>query len=163
MYIKIGEIVNTHGIKGEVRIVSDIKYKEQIFKKDVNLYIGKKKEKLVIHSYRQHKIYDMVTFVGFDNINEVLIYKGEDVFIKREEVKIEGYFNDELIGLDVYSNDKYIGKVINILKGVKNDNLVVTKDKNKNLIPNIPEFIEKVDLENAKIFIKEIEGLINEN
>lgn len=162
MYVKVGELVNTHGIKGEVRIISDFKYKNDVFKINNNLYIGKNKEKLQINSYRKHKIFDMVTFKGINNINDVLIYKGESVYINKEEIKIDGYYDEDLIGLDVYSNDKYIGKVKNILKGIKNDNLVV-ENNNRNLIPNISEFIEKIDLENKKIYIKEIEGLINEN
>lgn len=163
MFIKIGELVNTHGIKGEVRIISDFKYKEDVFKTNNNLYIGKYKEKLIINSYRKHKIYDMVTFKEINDINDVLIYKGEDVYILSEEIKIDGYFDEELIGLAVYSKDKYIGEVTSILKGVKHDNLVVKNDYSRNLIPNIKEFIEKVDIENKKIYIKEIEGLINED
>lgn len=163
MYIKIGQLVNTHGIKGEVRIISDFKYKNEVFKKGANLYIGKNKEKLIINTYRKHKIFDMVTFNNLNNINDVLIYKGEDVFIKKEELNIDDYFDEDLIGLEVYSKDKYIGNVKSVLKGVKNDNLVVTNEKVRHLIPNIKEFIEKVDLENKRIYIKEIEGLLNEN
>lgn len=163
MYIKIGQLVNTHGIKGEVRIISDFKYKNEVFKKNVNLYIGKNKEKLIINTYRKHKIFDMVTFNNLNNINDVLIYKGEDVFIKKEELNIDDYFDEDLIGLEVYSKDKYIGNVKSILKGVKNDNLVVINEKVRHLIPNIKEFIEKVELENKRIYIKEIEGLLNEN
>ena len=163
MYIKIGDLVNTHGIKGEVRIISDFKYKEAVFKINNHLYIGKNKEKLIINSYRKHKIFDMVTFVGINNINDVLKYKGESVYINKEEININGYFDEDLIGLEVYSNNKYLGKITSILKGIKNDNLIIQKENNKNLVPNIEEFIEKIDLENKKIYIKEIEGLINEN
>lgn len=163
MYIKIGKLVNTHGIKGEVRIISDFKYKEQVFKINNNLYIGKNKEKLTINSYRKHKIFDMVTFVNINNINDVLIYKGEDIFIKKDEIKIDGYLDEELIDLEVYSNNKYVGKITGILKGIKNDNLIIENNEIRNLVPNIKEFIEKVDLENKKIYIKEIEGLLNEN
>ena len=163
MYIKIGQIVNTHGIKGELKIISDFKYKDKIFVKDFNLYIGKNKECLTINTYRKHKIFDMVTFYNLNNINDVLIYKGEDVFIKKEDIKVDDYFDEDLIDLEVFSKDKYIGKVKRILKGVKNDNLIVDNNGIKNLIPNIKEFIEKVDFENKKIYIKEIEGLINEN
>ena len=163
MYIKIGQIVNTHGIKGELKIISDFKYKDKIFVKDFNLYIGKNKECLTINTYRKYKIFDMVTFYNLNNINDVLIYKGEDVFVKKEDIKVDDYFDEDLIDLEVFSKDKYIGKVKSILKGVKNDNLIVDNNGIKNLIPNIKEFIEKVDLENKKIYIKEIEGLINEN
>lgn len=163
MYIKIGKLVNTHGIKGEVRIISDFKYKTEVFKVSNNLYIGKNKEKMVINSYRKHKMFDMVTFKGINDINQVLIYKGENVFIKKDEIKIDGYFDEDLVGLEVYSKDKYIGKVTGILKGIKNDNLIIEYKSTRNLVPNISEFIEKIDIENKKIFIKEIEGLLNEN
>ena len=158
--IYIGKIVNTHGLKGEMRIISDFKYKNEVFKINNKIFVND--NEYTINSYRKHKIFDMVTFKGINNINDVLIYKGEFVYINKEEIKIDGYYDEDLIGLDVYSNDKYIGKVSNILKGIKNDNLVV-ENNNRSLIPNISEFIEKIDLENKKIYIKEIEGLINEN
>lgn len=60
-YIKIGKIVNTHGIKGEVRLLSKFPYKDKVFVKDMNIYIDKK-YKEVINSYRKHKNFDMITF-----------------------------------------------------------------------------------------------------
>ena len=80
-YIYIGDIVNTHGIKGEVRIISDFKFKDQVFKKGIKVYVGRFKDELIINSYRTHKIYDMVTFEGINNINDVIIYKGIDILI----------------------------------------------------------------------------------
>ena len=128
MYRYIGRLVNTHGIKGEVRILSDIDYKDLVFKKGFNLYIGSKKEKETINTYRVHKNFDMVTFVGINNINDVLKYKGEDVYVLRSD--IEGVVTDEdFIGLDVYT-DKYIGKVTSILKGY-NDILVIENEAKK--------------------------------
>ena len=85
-YIIIGKIVNTHGIKGELRILSDFKYKDKIFKKGFPLYIGYTKEKEIINTYRPHKQFDMVTFNNYNNINEVLKYKGEYVFINKEDL-----------------------------------------------------------------------------
>ena len=76
---------------------------------------------------------------------------------------MKGYFNEDLIGLQVYNNDKYIGKVEYIMKNKTYNILVVTEDETKNLIPNIPEFIANIDLENKRIDVKEIPGLINEN
>ena len=54
-YLYLGKIVNTHGIKGEIRILSDFKYKSDVFKIGNNLYIGKNKIQEVINSYRVHK------------------------------------------------------------------------------------------------------------
>ena len=64
--IYIGKLVNTHGIKGEVRIISDFKYKKNIFKKDSQIVIDN--VKYIIESYRQHKIYDMVTLKNINSI-----------------------------------------------------------------------------------------------
>ena len=162
-YIYIGEIVNTHGIKGEVRIISDFKYKKDIFKNGFNIYIGKEKIKQVINTYRIHKNYDMVTFIGINDINDVLDYKGLNVYINRDELDIDGILDEDIIDMKVYSKEKEIGIVTEILKSKAHDILVVEKDKKRFLIPYIDEFIENIDLENKKILINEIEGLLDEN
>lgn len=162
-YIYIGDIVNTHGIKGEIKIISHFKYKNNVFIKGTPIYIGKNKEKQVINSYRKHKIFDMITLLGFNDINEVLKYKGEPVYIDKNEIKIDGILNENLIDMDVYNEDSFIGKVTDILNNGVYDILVIEKENNKNLVPNINEFIKKIDLDNKKIQINMIEGLINEN
>ena len=60
-YVCIGKIVNTHGIKGELRILSDFELKNKVFKKGVNLYVGPEKQEFTITGYRHHKMFDMVT------------------------------------------------------------------------------------------------------
>ena len=75
-YVLIGKIVNTHGLKGEVRILSSFKYKDKVFKKDMNIYIGKDKINEKIVTYRYHKIFDMITMKGYNDINQILKYKG---------------------------------------------------------------------------------------
>ena len=105
-------------------------------------------------------MFDMITLVGFTNINEVLKYKNMPVYINKKDLKIDGYLDEDLIGLSVFVKDKLIGKVTDIIKNSKYSILVIT---DKNMVPNLPEFIEKVDIDKHKIIIKEIEGLINEN
>lgn len=158
-YIYIGDIVNTHGIKGEVKIISHFKYKKNVFIKGTSLYIGKNKIKQIINSYRKHKVFDMVTFLGINDINDVLKYKGESVYIDKNEIKIDGILNEDIIDMDVYGNDTYIGSVKDILNNGVYDILVV----GKSLIPNIPEFVQNIDVDNKRIDINVIEGLINEN
>ena len=85
-FINIGKIVNTHGIKGELRILSDFRHKDKVFKVGMKFYVGKEKEEFTVNSYRFHKIFDMVTFVGFNNINDVLYLKGKNVFINKEDL-----------------------------------------------------------------------------
>lgn len=160
MDIYIGKIVNTHGIKGEIRILSDIDYKKDVFKIGNTLYIGKNKTPLIIKTYRVHKNFDMVTFNDINDINDVLKYKGENVYINKNEIKINGYFDEELIGLEVYT-DKLIGIVKEIRKGYQD--LLVIEGKKEYLIPKIEPFINKIDIEDKKIYINSIEGLIDEN
>ena len=162
-YIYIGDIVNTHGIKGEVKIISHFKYKSNVFIKGTSLYVGRGYHKLIINSYRHHKIFDMVTFVGINDINDVLKYKGEPVYIDKNEITIDGILNEDLISMDVYSDDSFIGKVTDILNNGVYDILVIENDNSKSLVPNIGEFIKNIDLDNKKIQINMIEGLINEN
>ena len=160
-YIFIGEIVNTHGIKGEVKIISDFKYKDKVFVKGMNLYIGKNKENVVISSYRKHKNYDMVTFENINDINDVLIYKSENVYIDKSSIKIDGYFDEDIIGLDVYVKDTYKGKVTDIMKTKAHDIIVI--DNHKYLVPYIDEFVKKIDIDNKRIEIVEMKGLFDEN
>ena len=162
-YIYVGDVVNTHGLKGEVRLVSNFEYKKRIFKKNFKLYIGRSKDEVVVNTYRVHKEYDMLTFNDLTSIDDVIIYKGDKVYINRDDLKIKGYFNEDLIGLTVYSENECIGKVEYIMKNKAHDILVVEKEERKNLIPNIPEFVTKIDLDNKRIDIKPIEGLIHEN
>ncbi len=159
-YIYVGDIVNTHGLKGELRIISDFPYKDQIFKTDFKLYVGQRKEELIIKKYRQHKIYDMVTLNGVDDINEAIIYKGDAVYINREDLRVGDYLDEDLIGLKVYSNNKLLG-VITAIRTSKAHKIVVVNDKY--LIPKVSAFINKIDLDNKRMDINEIEGLIDEN
>ena len=162
-YIYVGDIVNTHGIKGELRILSDFKYKDKIFIHDFNLYVGRSKELMTIDTYRKHKEYDMVKFYEVEDINDAIAYKGDKVYINKDDIKIDGYFNEDLIGLNVYENDKYIGNVETIIKNNSQELFVIKNDDKKFLIPYVDEFIKKIDLDNKKIEVELIEGLIDEN
>ncbi len=161
-YIFIGDVVNTHGLKGEIRIVSDFKFKNQAFQKGITFYIGKDKKKEIVDTYRIHKNYDMVTFEGKNHIDDVIIYKNEPVYVNRSDLVYDGYLDEDLIGLDVYCNDKHIGNVASILKTNAHEILVV-KNGSKHMIPNVDEFIKKVDLENNRLDINYMKGLLNED
>ena len=158
--INIGKIVNTHGLKGEIRIISDFKYKKDVFKTNNVVYINK--EKYIIKSYRFHKIYDMITLDSINTIEQAEELKGLNVYIDRTDYKFDGYLNEDLIGLDVYDNEILKGKTVDVVKTINNDLLVIEGNK-RHMVPNIPEFIKKIDLENNKIYIEYIRGLDNED
>lgn len=162
-FVYLGKIVNTHGIKGEIRILSDFQYKNQVFKKGNYIYIGSSKSKEKLNSYRVHKNYDMVTLDGINDINDVLKYKGQKVYINRDEYNFDGILYEDTIGMDVISNNKILGKVTNVLKSSAHPILVVQINGKDSYIPYIDEFILNVDLDNKKIEVNLIEGLIDEN
>ena len=158
--IYLGKIVNTHGIKGEIRIISDFKYKSEVFKANGIIYINN--TKYIIKSYRHHKIYDMVTLYDINSIGDALNIKGYDMYINRDDYKFSGILYEDIIGLDVYDNDTYKGKVSEVLNTKKYDLLVIDGLK-KHMIPNISEFIKNIDLENKRINVNYIRGLDNED
>ena len=158
--IYIGDVINTHGLKGEIRIISDFKYKKSVFKPGKKLYI--RDNELIINTYRKHKNFDMVTFNDLNTIEDVLMYKNESVYINRDDFKFRGYLDEDLIGLYAYNENKLMGKVAGILKGNKQDILIIENGK-KHMVPNVKEFIKNIDLENKKIDINYIKGLVDED
>lgn len=156
--IYIGDLVNTHGIKGEVRIISDFKYKDVVFKKGNFLYIND--DKLEINSYRVHKNYDMVTFTNINDINDVLKYKGKSVYINEEEYTFPGILPEKLIGFEVYS-DKKLGTVKEILITPAHEILVVENEKGTFQVPYVDAFVREI--KDNTIYINLIEGLLNED
>ena len=153
----IGDLVNTHGIKGEVRIISNFKYKNIIFKPNNNLYINN--EKLKIKTYRKHKNYDMVTFENYNDINDVLKFKGQEVYINKEDYTFPGHLNEELYGKKVYDNDKYIGTLEKIINNGGGE-LLVVKGKKEYLIPYVDEFVTNIG---DSIHLNLIKGFIDED
>ena len=154
-YVNIGKIVNTHALKGEVRIISNFEYKQRVFKKGFNLYIGQNKNKEVIETYRVHKQFDMVKFIGIDYINDVLKYKGCNVYINMDDLELneDEILEGELINMKVYSKGKELG----IITEYRNDNGNKMIRVNDKFIPYNKDFIEKIDKQNKVIYMHDIE------
>ncbi len=159
-YTLIGKLVNTHGLKGEVRILSDFKYKDKVFVPGMNIYIGKDKVNEVINTYRHHKIFEMITMNGYNDIDQVLKYKGDYVFVNKEDIKLgeNEYLDEDIIGLNVYVNSKCLGKVRKIENHNGNEILVVSSEKDY-LIPYNFDIILSINLEKKEILVRDIPGL----
>lgn len=158
-YILIGKVVGTHGIKGEVKIRSDFSLKNEIFIKGKTLYLGPEKAAVLINSYRYHKIYDMVTLDGYNNINDVLEFKGKNVFALKEDLNNNDYILEDLIGFIVIENNQEIGQVQDIIKNKANTLLQVNGNKSF-YIPFCDEYVKKIDSNNKEIIVKNVEGLM---
>ena len=164
-YVEIGKIVNTFGIKGEVKIYSYTDFESERFKVGSTVYLGDEYIPVVVKSYRYHKNLLMVLFEGLEDINLVEKYKNYYVYKSKDDIeplaKGEYYFSD-LKDLDVYVENEYVGKVLYVEEGVKANNLRILKqeDNKEYLVPFLPVFVEKVDLENKRIDIVKLEGLL---
>ena len=162
-YIYIGKIVNTHGIKGEVRILSKFKYKGRVLKKYFKVYIGPSKEEEIINSYRPHKQFDMITLDGITNINDVLKYKGKLIYIKKEDLILNNneYLDEDLIGLKVLMNNKEYGYIEKIQRDTYQDKIVVNKDGIMYLVPYVYDIIKNINLKEGTITLEYIKGLLD--
>lgn len=148
-YVYVGKITSTHGIKGELKIKSYFKYKDLVFKKNNIIYIDKEPYKIT--SYRSHKGFDMVTINNFDDINAVLKYIGKGVYIDKNSTYLsDKYLDEDLIGMDVYYDNKYIGKVTDIVDAGSNNILIKLEHI---YIPYNSHFVSSIDKDKKIIFI----------
>lgn len=160
-YIYLGKIVGTHGIKGEIRIISDFRYKEKVFVKNFPIYIGKKHEKEEIETYRVHKSFDMITMKGYTNINEVLKYKSYPVYIKRKDLKLASneILDEDLIGLPIMMNNEEKGVVEKVILGTQ-DKLLIKNGEKIYYIPYVKEIVKEI-IPQKEIIIENISGLLD--
>ena len=150
--VYLGKYVNTHGLKGEIRIKSNFPYKSRVFQLDNEIIINNKV--YIIKSYRVHKGYDMVTLEGISDINMIPFPKNTSVFIDRDKyLSKKDYLDSDLIGFIVY-NSKIEREVTDIFYLNDTKKLIKTKE---GYIPF--ELVKNVDLENKRILIEEVLGL----
>ncbi len=157
-YVCIGKLVNTHGIKGEVKLLSNFEYKDKAFVVGMNFYIGEDKEKVTVNSYRHHKVFDMVTFKEYNYINDVLKFKNKLVYALKPDLALDNnsILDRDYIGMNAYYEGVLVGKVNDII----NNNgyklmLIGTK-----YVPFNKEFISSVSVTKKELILKNVEGLL---
>lgn len=157
-YVYVGKIINTHGIKGELKVLSDFTLKDKVFLENKEIYIGTNKIKEIINTHRIHQNYDLITLKNYTNINEVLKYKGLSVYVKRSSLNVNYVLND-LIGLDIIDDDIKYGKVVDYYNF--NGNIVLfIKGRKEFYIPYNKEYIKEVDLAKKEIKCNNVKDLI---
>lgn len=163
--LEVGQIVNTHGIKGEIKVVP---FTDDInrFDKLKKVYVKTKKESKLyqIESVRYHKNMVLFKLQGIDNPEQAELLKNSFLEIDREDaipLKEGTYFIADLIGLEVYTDEgKLLGKVDDIYNTGANDIYVVKDELGKTiLLPGIKDVIKQVVLE-EKIVVHLIPGLL---
>ena len=161
-YIEIGKIVNTFGIKGELKVTSDSDFINYRFQKGKKVYFKYGKEYLekTISSYRILKGNVVITIDNINDINQVVPYIGVTIYADINDIpplEKNSYFVNDLIGLDVYLEDNTLyGKVSDVINLPANDCLEITlKNQTTKLIPFINDFV--ISIEKDKITIKVLE------
>ncbi|KRL83734.1 16S rRNA-processing protein RimM [Ligilactobacillus apodemi DSM 16634 = JCM 16172] len=167
-FYQVGKIVNTHGIRGEVRVVATTDFPEERFKAGNKLYAFKPNAtegiELTVKKSRKHKQFIMLTFEGMENINLVEPLKGDDLKVSAEQQKEleEGsYYYHQIIGLEaVTTTGEELGKITEILSPGANDVWVVKRKNKKDLLlPVIDDVIKEVDLAAGKVEVELLDGL----
>lgn len=169
-YLNVGKIVNTHGIRGEVRVISQTDFPEERYQKGAKLVLFREHKaplELTVVGHRKHKNFDLLTFEGYPNINDVEPFRDGILKVSKEDlVDLEEneFYYHEIIGLTVIEEDgRVIGKVKEILSPGANDVWVVQRKGQKDaLIPYIESVVKKIDLENEVVTVEIPEGLLDD-
>ncbi|MBA1352788.1 MULTISPECIES: ribosome maturation factor RimM [Staphylococcus] len=167
MKVEIGKIINTHGIKGEIKVQSHSDFTDIRFQPGEIVMIERQNEptiELKVATYRMHKGLHMLTFEGINNINDIEHLKGEILLQERDHEEIElgehEYYYSDIIGCTVFDEKETpIGRVIEIFETGANDVWVVKGDK-EYLIPYIEDVVKHIDVEGRRIDITPMEGLL---
>lgn len=166
--LQVGIISSTHGIKGEVKVFPTTDDANRFKKlKEVMLDTGKEKLSLKVESVKFFKQFVIVKFKGFDNINDIEKYKGKSLFVTREnavELEEDEYFIADLIGVDVVSDDgQYKGVLRKVIETGANDVYEIRLEDGRTLlVPAIKECILEVSLEENRMMIHILDGLLDD-
>ena len=154
-FIEAGEIVTTHGVKGEVKVMPWVDGPEILCEFDRCRIAGKEYE---IVSCRIQKSCNLVKLSGVDTMEAAQAMRGKVIELYREDIDDEVIFAAELIGVEVYADGALLGKITDVLDYPGNSVYVVTGE-HEYMIPAVKQFILSTDLETNTMQVKIIEGM----
>lgn len=157
--IYIGKVVNTHGIKGEIRILSNFEYKDKVFKVNNKLIIGDKTYE--IKSHRIHKGYNMVTLDDYNNINDVLFLLKKDVYFNEEDLLLDNnqVLDSELLTYSVVNNRGEVGEVLEVFFASETNKIIRVEFNKEYLIPYNSPMIKEINKNKKELVIELLEGM----
>lgn len=167
-YTIIGQIINTHGIRGEVKVyplTDDIKRFDLL----EIAYIGETKRKVNVESVKYQKNLAILKFKEYGNINEIIDLKDSFIYVDESgiiDLPEDHFFIYEILNSEVFDNDmNLVGILVDIIQSSSNDVYIVKDEENDKeyLIPAVKQFIKKVDTKEKKIYIDPIAGMIDED
>ncbi|MET3682114.1 16S rRNA processing protein RimM [Alkalibacillus flavidus] len=168
-YLKVGTIVNTHGVRGEVRVISVTDFDERYEPGSELIAIDDdgNETSVVVESHRGHKQFDLLTFEGYTSIEAVESLKSATLYVhvdELHELDDDEFYYFEIIGCQVYyTTGEYVGFIKEIMQPGANDVWVVDRPEpgaKDALIPFIDDIVKDIDLENERVTIAYMEGLL---
>lgn len=157
--VYIGKIVGTHGIKGELRILSDFQFKDKVFRVGNRLIIDHKD--YVIKSYRRHKNFDMVTLNDYKDINEVLFLVKKKVYFLKDELLLDDsqILDEDLINYSVLTIDGKCGIIKEIFLASPNNKILRVMFDKEVLIPFNSPMIKNISKDGCSILVELVDGM----
>lgn len=154
-YIEAGEIVNTHGVRGEVKVLCWLDAPEMLLDFDRCRIAGKDYE---MESVRVQKTCNLVKLSGVDTMEDAQKLRGKVLELYREDIDDEVIFAAELIGVQVIAEDTCIGTIQEVLDYPGNQ-VYVVRGEHEYMIPAVKQFILSTDMENNTMQVRLIEGM----
>lgn len=157
-YIEAGEIVTTHGVRGEVKVLSWLDSPEMLCEFDRCRISGRE---YVMDSVRVQKTCNLVKLRGVDTMEDAQMLRGKTMELYREDISDELIFASELVDVEVYADGACIGRIKEVLDYPGNSVYVVQGER-EYLIPAVKEFILSTDLEKNQMQVKLLKGMASD-
>lgn len=154
-YLEAGEIVNTHGIRGEMKILPWADSPEFLLDFNRIRIAGKD---YIVEECRVQKTCNLLKIKGIDTVEDAQLFRGKVVEIYREDAPADIIFAAELIGVDVLENGTAIGKITDVLDYPGNK-VYVVEGEHRYMIPAVKAFVLSTDIDSNTMQVKLIEGM----
>ena len=161
-FLEIGRIVNTHGIRGDVKVQPWCDSPE--FLADFDRLYTKSQQEIRVLRAAVHKGCVLMHLEGIDTVDDAQKLRNTILYMNRDDVELEegAFFIQDVIGLPAYDErvGRQIGTVKEITAGPAGDLYVIQDGDKTHYIPGVPAFLREVDLENGQVTFCTIEGLL---
>lgn len=154
-YVDAGEIVNTHGVKGELKVLPWVDGPDVLCEFDRVRIDGREYE---MESCRVQKTCNLVKLKGVDSMEDAMLMRGKTVQLYREDIDDDVIFAAELIGMKVLCDGNELGSITEVLDYPGNS-VYVVKGEYEYMIPAVKQFILSTDMEQNVMQVKIIEGM----
>lgn len=153
----VGKVVTTHGIKGEIKILSNFQFKDKVFSVGNKLIIDNNEYE--IKSYRVHKGFDMVTLDDYHDINEVLFLMKKEVYVDKDSLDFsdDEVLDEELMEFSVITTDGRSGKILEIFYASPTNKVMRIDIGFEYLVPFNSPFMKKLDKKEKTVLVEILE------